>query len=420
MGTGTGRTLLIAAVATLGLAACVPPTPPAPPPPTPPPPSSVPGCGSTAEPPPAAPLDYVVVVDGPGATPPTVETFTATSESDKDAKVDALEADGTILAVAPDSVVSALAVTADPRSASQWGLTSSGFGAAWAAGLDGTGIRIAILDTGVHAGHEDLAAGVVQGIDTYLAAGEASPAGTSNYGLIDANGHGTHVAGIAAAADNGVGGLGGAPGATIVPVRVLGPNGSGMSSDVTEGIMWAADPAKGNADVINLSLGGSVCSSAEQAAVDYAESQGVVVVAAAGNGNSNVPIYPGGFDGEVIAVGATTSTNTKAAYSNWGTPFVDIAAPGDGIVSTYKDSAGQPANAAYSTLKGTSMSTPFVSAAVALVLQHCPAIVNTPVNGSSRADKVLTLLKASASPLIPGMGASLLQAGTAASAACPT
>lgn len=420
MGTGTGRKLLIAAVATLGLAACVPPTPPAPLPPTAPPPSSVPGCGSTAEPTPAAPLDYVVVVDEPGATPPTVETITATSVADKDAQVDALEADGTILAVAPDSVVSALAVTTDPRSASQWGLTNAGFGVAWSAGFDGTGIRIAILDTGVHAGHEDLAAKVVQGIDVYLGSAENyNPAGDSNYGRIDANGHGTHVAGIAAAADNGLGGLGGAPGATIVPVRVLGPNGSGMSSDVIEGIMWAADPAKGNADVINLSLGGSTCSSAEQAAVDYAESQGVVVVAAAGNGNSNVPIYPGGFDGEVIAVGATTSANAKAAYSNWGMPFVDIAAPGDGIVSPYKDTGGQPANAAYSTMSGTSMSTPFVSAAVALVLQHCPAIVNGGANGSSRADKVLTVLKASASPLIPGMGASLLQAGAATATACP-
>jgi serine protease len=184
---------------------------------------------------------------------------------------------------------------------------------------------------------------------------------------------------------------------------------------VVDGIIWAADPLKGGADVISLSLGGSYCSPSEQEAVEYAEREGVIVVAAAGNDNGNVPIYPAGFEGEVIAVGSTTSTNAKSSFSNWGRPFVDVGAPGSSILSTYK-----PGPNTYGTLSGTSMATPHVSAVVALVLQHCPAIVNGPVNGASVADKVLTLLQSTASPIIPGLGASLVQAGAATAAACPS
>ncbi|MEX0851555.1 MAG: S8 family serine peptidase [Gaiellaceae bacterium] len=348
------------------------------------------------------------MVDEPGAGPLEVETFTATSAADKAAHIDELEDDGTVVVVEPDEPVAAL-VTSDPRSSEQWGLVNAGFGAAWTAGFDGTGVRIAILDTGVTATHEDLAGRVdtVNGNDFVDTIG-------NNTGTEDPHGHGTHVAGIAAASDNGLGGLGGAPGATIVPVRVLGANGSGFTSDVVDGILWAADPTKGNADVISLSLGGAHCSSSEQIAVDYAEAQGAVVVAAAGNGNSNVPIFPAGFEGEVIAVGSTTWSNTKSSFSNWGTPFVDLGAPGSSILSTYK-----PGPNTYTTMDGTSMAAPYVSAAVALVLQHCPAIANGPANGSSVADKVLNRLRSTASPVIAGMGASLVQAGGATSAPCP-
>ncbi|MBM3670831.1 MAG: hypothetical protein FJW86_01395 [Actinobacteria bacterium] len=371
-----------------------------------------------AEPTPADPVEYVAVVDEPGPGAPEVETFTATSEADLEAQIDELEAEGTVVAVEPEQPVAAL-VDADPRSAEQWGLTNSAFSTAWTNGFDGTGVRIAILDTGVQAAHEDLAGKVVQGID-YYAGSSGDPAGDSDYGRVDANGHGTHVAGIAAAGDNAVGGLGGAPGATIVPVRVLGAGGSGSSSDVSSGIIWAADPTKGNADVINLSLGGSSCSSSQQAAVDYAESQGVVVVAAAGNDDVNVPIYPAGFEGEVIAVGSTTSANAKSSFSNYGTPFVDIGAPGSAILSSYKDSPGQPPNGAYLVKSGTSMATPYTAAAVALLLQHCPAITNGSAAGGSVADKVLATLQATASPEIAGLGASLVQAGALTTVTCPT
>lgn len=116
----------------------------------------------------------------------------------------------------------------------------------------------------------------------------------------------------------------------------------------------------------------------------------------------------------MIAVGATTSSNAKASYSNYGSPYVDLGAPGSSILSTTNDGG-------YGYKSGTSMATPFVSAAVALVLQKCPSISNGDPNGSSIKDKVMSLLQSTASPVIPGLGASLLQAGaaTASSVACP-
>jgi serine protease len=151
----------------------------------------------------------------------------------------------------------------------------------------------------------------------------------------------------------------------ILPVQVLcGDDGSGFSSDVALGIKWAADQ---EADVINLSLGGSSASSAEQSAIQYARSKGVVVVASAGNTalKGNAPSYPGAFP-EVIGVAATLNNNTRASYSTTGN-YVDIAAPGGtgstssaGILST-RNTGG------YIAMSGTSMASPHVAAAAALV-----------------------------------------------------
>jgi len=405
-------------IAALVLAACGPP----PPPPGPAQgPTTMGECGPTQTPSEHHAVEYVAVVDEPGAGAPAVETFTATSKSDKDAKVKELSKHGEVVAVDENEPVSAqIDGTDDPRFASgeQYGPFNAGFAGVWTSDnvLLGTGVTIAVIDTGVNATHEDLAGQVLQGADFVTGTEDDAYAGDSNFANVDFHGHGTHVAGIAAAADNTVGGLGGAPGASILPVRILDSGGSGSTDNLVSGILWAAD---NGADVINMSLGGGGCASTEQAAVEYAEGQGVVVVAAAGNSNSSTPIYPAGFGGSVMAVGATTKSNGKASFSNWGAPYVDIGAPGVSILSTDKDRPGEPVNGAYKLLSGTSMSTPFVAAAVALVLERCPAIDNGDPNGSSRHDKVITLLRSTATPMINALGARLLRVDRAVTAACP-
>jgi subtilisin family serine protease len=243
----------------------------------------------------------------------------------------------------------------------------------------------------VQSNHPDLTGHVLSGFDFVCGKAGAS---------VDPNGHGTHVAGIAAARDNSIFGLGGAPDARILPVRVLGSSGQGSTGDVAAGIYWAVDHAVG-VDVINLSLGSASPASAMQNAVAYAEANGVVVAAAAGNDNTSAKLYPAGFDGEVIAVGASIKSQpsppydppfTKAGYSNYGS-WVDIGAPGSAVYSTYKGSG-------FSSLSGTSMATPFVSAAAALVLERCPLL---------DPDQVLAYLQAGATNPVNGlMGANHL------------
>jgi subtilisin family serine protease len=409
LGRSRKRALFVVAGVAALAAACAPVTPPPPPPSTttttePPIATSFASCGGTAVPTEAEPIEFVAVVDEPGAGAPEVVTFVATSDEDKDAQLEAIAEDGHVLAVDPNQPVAALAVAPgnDPLSTQQWGLTKSAFDDAWAAGFDGTGQRIAVIDSGVNATHEDLSGkvDVAAGTD-FIAPGD---------GTADGNGHGTHVAGIAAASDNALGGIGAAPGATIVPVRVLDAGGNGTMDDVADGILWAADPAHGDADVLNLSLGGAHCSSFVEAAVAYAVSQGAVVVAAAGNGNNNVGVAPALYNDYVIAVGATTTTDGKATFSNYGTPYVDIGAPGVAVPSTWPFGV-QGVQAKYRSLSGTSMATPLVAAAAALVRQHCPAA--TP-------SEVQAILHDNAGPMVNLLGAPRLDAGLAVAAACPS
>ena len=447
-----GRPAWLAA-AVIGVAALVAACAPVAPAPAPPPPKKAPStastasaCTTTTEVPPSAqaPVEYVAVLDDAGNSAPDVITFTASSPTERDKVVEFLELAGPVLAVEPDAPVQlledlpadspdetpappsstpeststttapdplpapstvppstnppaapppsaapeesvgALVSTNDEDYGSQWGLPKSGFPGAWSAGLDGTDRIIAVLDTGVQANHPDLAGKVLPGADFID--------GTSDLGRIDYHGHGTHVAGIAAASDNDVFGLGGAPEAPIVSVRVLNASGSGSFSDVAEGIEWAADHVP-TPTVITMSLGapGGQCSTSIQEQINYARSKGITVVAAAGNNNSNNIGAPGGSTG-VITVGATTTSNGKASFSNYG-KFVDLGAPGVSINSTKGSNSFGP-------LSGTSMSAPFVAAAVVLLKEDCPGL--SP-NG------VLNTLKTSGTPHISALGARLLR-----------
>ncbi|MGH3473896.1 MAG: S8 family serine peptidase [Aeromicrobium sp.] len=224
----------------------------------------------------------------------------------------------------------------------------------------GSGITVAVIDTGVRSSHSDLSGNVLSGID-YV-----SPGTSAN----DENGHGTHVAGIIAAKYNNSRGIAGmAPSAKILPVRVLDRNGSGSAANVAKGILYAASRAK----VINLSLGSTQNSTAMRTAVAEAISKNVLVVAAAGNrgcGLFGAPTeYPASYPG-VVGVAAVNQSIQKASFSSCGS-WVDVAAPGQGIISTMIRSSvglGCSSSADYCTISGTSFSTPYVAAAGALAI----------------------------------------------------
>jgi subtilisin family serine protease len=421
---GIRAAFLPAVLVAVAAAACHPTPPPPPPAPAPAPAPSNPCSASQAAstpttsqsaptPTPQSPVKYSAVIQSPGAAP-TAATFTATSSSDKDAKVQQLQRYGPVTAVAPDKKVSALDTVTpggnpDYANGDQWGLGSADFPAAWTSRFGGANIRIAIIDTGLLLSHEDFAGtGKIVAGPNYVQDG-MGPVVTG-----DPNGHGTHTAGIAAADDNTVGGLGGAPDATLIPVRVLDAQGSGFTSDVANGITWAANPAQGHARVISLSLGGSTPTADVQAAVEYANQQGVVVVAAAGNASSPCPNaeYPGAFSTDpnaaVIAVAATDVNGNLASYSNFGS-FVTIAAPGGSstggpeIFSTYNRTVHD-----YTVLAGTSMATPFVAAAAGLLQENC---------GVSAA-QVRADLVAHHGPAVPGQSFNRVDAGAVTSAPC--
>jgi subtilisin len=223
-------------------------------------------------------------------------------------------------------------------------------------GQGGAGIKVAVVDTGIDCGHPDLAPNCIYGV-SYVKGAKA----------FDDHGHGTHVAGIIAARDNGSGVIGVAPEATLYAVKVLDANGSGSWSAVASGIVWAT---RNNMDVISMSLGGTSFSQAVADAVQAASAAGVLVVSAAGNsGCCDTVLYPAKLP-ESMAIAAVDANDQRASFSSTG-PEVDVAAPGVAILSTVPTGSCKLCDpSGYRTLSGTSMATPHVSGTGALLMSR--------------------------------------------------
>jgi len=253
----------------------------------------------------------------------------------------------------------------DPLFQDQWSMVNGDVQGAWDMGATGFGITIAVVDTGVALKHPDLKDNLVPGYNA-ITGSEASGANQ------DDNGHGTHVSGIAAAERNGVGIVGVAYQAKIMPVKVMNSTGEGYDDVIADGIVWAADHG---AKIINLSLGSQSCAHSSdilRQAVSYAYIKGCLLVAAAGNydlesqGNPGVS-YPAS-DPHVLAITATDKTNNVASYSVTGTEIA-LAAPGDSIAS---DWWSQTEGLGYTNASGTSMAAPFVAGEAALIWSQHP------------------------------------------------
>ncbi|MBB3823733.1 serine protease [Xanthomonas arboricola] len=350
-----------------------------------------------------------------------------------------LAADPAVKRVEVDVLMRPLLVPNDPGVPQQWamGTTSAGLNIrpAWDR-TTGKGIVVAVIDTGI-TNHPDLAANVLPGYDfiidpatardgsardanaadqgDWTAANECGPGASAS----SSSWHGTHVAGIVAAVGNNAAGVvGTAFNAKILPLRVLGRCG-GYMSDIADAIVWASGgkvngvPANPNpATVINLSLGGyGSCSTTLSNAITAAVTRGSAVVAAAGNSNMDVSTSVPANCPNVIAVAATTSAGAKASFSNFG-KGVDIAAPGQSIVSTLNTGTTVPGNAAYASYSGTSMAAPHVAGVVALM----QSVALNPLTPAT----VKALLKSSARPLpvacTQGCGAGLVNADGAVTA----
>ena len=231
-----------------------------------------------------------------------------------------------------------------------WGVAKINTPSAWTRAT-GKGVRVGVVDTGVNMGHPDLAENVKAGFDAI----------SETEGVEDDNGHGTHVAGIIAALDNGFGVVGVAPEAHVYAVKSFDSKGKGMASDIIQGIAWCIDQG---VRIINMSFGTVDSGKALELAISKAAESGILLVAASGNtGGQNTVLYPA-RDSHVVAVAASTEDDKIAAFSSSG-PEIDVTGPGTDIYSTY---TGQR----YKTLSGTSMACPHVTGVAALVFSVAP------------------------------------------------
>ena len=319
-----------------------------------------------------------------------------TGATSLEAAARAYGADANVLYAGPDWVMHANETPNDPFIGSQGALNTIQAPAAWNRTHGSSGVLIAVLDSGINEAHPDLAGKVAARRDLT----------GSSTGTDDLLGHGTHVAGIAAASTNnaiGVAGVG--YDSRLLNVKVLDDSGSGSISMLFNGIYWATD---NGAHVINMSLGADEdCSTSWwedlfdvgrnelRDSISNAWSHNIVLVAAAGNNGANRQQWPGACP-NVIAVANTTIADVKSSSSNFGT-WVDLAAPGSSIFSTAVPGAAKCQSGLvgqFANCSGTSMASPHVAGLAALVRASC--------NFSSSADIVARLT--STADAIPGTG----------------
>ena len=277
-------------------------------------------------------------------------------------------------------------IAAAPSARVPWGIKAIYNNTSLTSTSGGSGIKVAVLDTGVNKAHPDLSANVEQCKDFTAASTYV------NNSCADANGHGTHVAGTALAnGGSGSGIYGVAPQAKLWAYKVLGDDGSGYSDDIAAAIRHAADQkaSTGSKVIISMSLGSSANNSLISSAVDYAYGKGVLIIAAAGNSGSsaNTIGYPGALV-NAVAVAALENvqqngTYRVANYSSRGNPNTDgdfiiqakdieLSAPGSAVESTWY-------NGGYNTISGTSMATPHVSGLAAKIWSANPSLTHAQV-----------------------------------------
>jgi subtilisin family serine protease len=321
-------------------------------------------------------------------------------------------------------IISACLEPDDPQYAAQWGLAQIDAPDAWETCRGSGQVVVAIVDTGLDLDHRDLQGSVwfneaeVRGVvgvddddngyvdDTYgynFAYNTSDPS--------DDHGHGTHCAGtIAAVGNNALDATGVCWSSRLMSLKVLGADGDGTAADAATAVYYAV--ANG-ADVISNSWGGSDESRVLKEAIAYAQRQGVIVVAAAGNESSNKPFYPAAYPG-AVAVAATDKNDRRWSLSNYG-DWVDIAAPGRDILSLRAagTSQGTLVDAFTTRQSGTSMATPYISGACALLLSAVPFL---------SYDEIYEILVTTADPISEGIVASngRLNVSAAMRAAVPT
>lgn len=278
--------------------------------------------------------------------------------------IDSIQDNSLISYIEPDYLVFIQTVPNDPEYYRQWNLELLALSKTWNSYRGSADVIVAVLDTGILDKHPDLQGNIIAGYDFI----------DHDHKPIDTDpefSHGTHVAGIIGALTNNQLGVAGINWQVkIMPVRIIGPDGSGNYSNLIAGIYWAVDHG---ANIINLSLAGTANSSSLKEAIEYAIKQGVTVVAAAGNNGTTPILYPARYP-EVISVGAVGPTSRRAYYSNYG-PNLDLVAPGgdDSVYSfpnTILSTAGyleQGQKHQYTWAQGTSMATPHVSGLIALL-----------------------------------------------------